>query len=127
MTDYYTYQKKREEFGRFPMFEDTETESLAAVRQQPKFKEDYIKRNPDKHVMDNIPKLSEHSFNTELVATQNKIMKHVQGGWPSEYDPTEPDQVIKYKRRLERDQNLGFSSSVQVTVNEAKNCILQNN
>ena len=87
MTDYFNYQKTREEFGRFPMFEDTETRNLASVKQQPKFKDDYQLRNPDKKVLHNIPEFSEHSVNTERVATQNKIMKHVEGGWPEEYDP----------------------------------------
>jgi len=39
-------------------------------------------------------------------------MKHLQGGWPKEYDPSEPADVAKYKKRLERDQTLGFTTAV---------------
>jgi len=39
-------------------------------------------------------------------------MKHLQGGWPKEYDPSEPSDVAKYKKRLERDQTLGFTAAV---------------
>lgn len=46
--------------------------------------------NPTKHVLDNIPATSEHAVNTEWVNTQSKAMKHTQGGWPKECDPTEP-------------------------------------
>ena len=32
MTEYYTYQKKREDFGRFPVFEDTEITLIGGCR-----------------------------------------------------------------------------------------------
>lgn len=127
MSDSFTYQKKREEFGRYPLFEDTEVRQLGFVRPKPKDKEDYILRNPDKHVLDNIPVYSQHSVNTQRVATNNVGMKHMQGGWPDNTDPDEPSEVAKYKKRLDRDQTYGFAPAVTATSNEAKNCILQNN
>ncbi len=54
-------------------------------------------------------------------------MKHLQGGWPKEYDPSEPSDVAKYKKRLERDQTLGFTAAVQNTSKGAIECIRQNN
>lgn len=61
MTDYYTYQKKRKEFGRHGQFEDTETKIVGSVKQIPSIKDNFIQRNPNKLILDNIPTLSEHS------------------------------------------------------------------
>ena len=127
MTDAFTYQKPREEFGRPPNFSDTETKIIGFVDQEDDVKKTFTLQDPKIMVLDNIPKLSEHSVNTERVATKNKGMKHVEGGWPDGIDPQEPPEVAKYKKKLDRDQTLGFSQAVKYTVEEAINCISQNN
>jgi dynein intermediate chain 2, axonemal len=127
MTDAFTYQKPREEFGRPPNFQDTDTQIVAVIDQDKKIKEQFILKDPKELVLDNIPKLSEHSVNTERVATKNKGMKHVEGGWPEGIDPTEPSEVIKYKKKLDRDTNVGFAPAVRLTSEVAIGCIKQNN
>lgn len=65
MTEYYTYQKKREDFGRFPDFEDTEVSQIGNCRQIKNKDITWELKDPQKHVLDNIPITSEHSVNTE--------------------------------------------------------------
>lgn len=128
MTDYYTYQKKRMEFGRSANFEDVDIEYLGGAPQIKKNQQtNYVMLNPTKHVLDNIPATSEHSVNTERVNTQSKAMKHTQGGWPKECDPTEPADTQKYRRKLEKDPNFGYGPSVSSTSKGAIECIRQNN
>jgi dynein intermediate chain 2 len=127
MTDAFTYQKPRQEFGRHPNFGDTETTIIGFVEQEPNVRKTFTLQDPKVLVLDNIPQFSEHSVNTERVATKNKGMKHIEGGWPDGIDPTEPPEVAKYKKKLDRDQNLGFAPAVKSTAEEAINCISQNN
>jgi len=69
MTDQYTYQKKRKEFGRHAQFEDTETKIVGSVIPNADTESNYIQRNPNKIILDNIPQMTEHRVNTERVAT----------------------------------------------------------
>ena len=61
MTDAYTYQKKRKEFGRHAQFEDTDTKIVGSVPPDPNCADKFIERNPNKMTLSNIPYYSEHS------------------------------------------------------------------
>ena len=54
-------------------------------------------------------------------------MKHKEGGWPQEIDPTEPTEVAKYNKQLYRNTALGFSTATKEMVNYATQWIHQNN
>lgn len=127
MTDTFSYQKKREEFGRPPNFVDIDTSIVGYIEPIPAMRNMFVQQDPKYIVLDNISKFSEHGVNTERVATKNKGMKHVEGGWPDGIDSAEPPEVAKYKKKLERDQTLGFSMAVKNTVDEAVVSISQNN
>ena len=60
MADQYQYAKKRKEFGRHPQFEDTITQIVASVQPNVEQSKDYIIRDPNRLVLDNIPQFSEH-------------------------------------------------------------------
>jgi len=36
-------------------------------------------------------------------------MKHKEGGWPLEFDPTEPSDLAKYEKKMYRETTLGFA------------------
>ena len=62
------------------------------------------------------------------MATENKGIKHTQGGWPKEYDYSDPADVNKYKKRLERERDTNnYSTGVTKTVKDSEQCIQQNN
>lgn len=125
--DQFPYQKKRKEFGRHPQFEDTETKIVGSVIPNNSQKDLYTLRDPNKLVLDNIPQFSEHRVNTERVATNNRGMKHVVGGWPKDYDYTESGDVAKYLKKLYRDPNYGYGQATKDLVSGAQKCIRQNN
>ena len=60
MTDAYTYQKPREEFGRHPNFIDIDPQIVAFIDQDPDIRKQFTLKDPKELVLDNIPKLSEH-------------------------------------------------------------------
>ena len=80
MADWYTYQKKRREFGKDPKFTTSEVKMLGYIPGTEEHSEHYIQRNPNFNVLDNISEMSEHSFNTERVSTHDRGMSHKEGG-----------------------------------------------
>ena len=41
--------------------------------------------------------------NTETVMYKPQGMLHLEGGWPKEVDPTEKEQTLRYKKKIEKD------------------------
>ena len=70
MTDYYTYQRKRKEFGRPPTFLDTDTQILGSIKQFQNRRSEFILRDPNKIILDNIPVFSEHSVSSCTLLTR---------------------------------------------------------
>jgi hypothetical protein len=61
MADAFTYQKKRKEFGRHAQFEDTDTKIVGSIPPNPNAADKFIQRNPNKIILSNIPKYTEHT------------------------------------------------------------------
>lgn len=127
MSDAYTYSKKRKEFGRTAYFEDTDTKIVGSVPPDPNCADNFLPRDPNKISLSNIPQLSQHGVNTERIPTRNQGMKHKEGGWPLEIDPTEAADQAKYAKKMYRDTTLGFAQATKEMVAGATNCIRQNN
>ena len=45
--------------------------------------------------------------------TFNRGMKHNVGGWPEGYDYTEPNEVNKYMRKLNKDPLAGYAQATK--------------
>ena len=127
MTDGYTYQKKRKEFGRHAQFEDTDTKIVGSIAPDVNCKESYIVRDPNSVVLSNIALSSVHAVNTERIPSMNRGMKHKEGGWPIEIDPEEEADQAKYAKKMYRDVTLGFAQATKEMVDGATKCIRQNN
>lgn len=87
----------------------------------------YCLRDPNKVILDNIPIMSEHRVNTERIPTQNRGMHHATGGWPAQFDHTEPAEVAKYMRKLIKEPSLQYGPAVKDLVAGSSRCIRQNN
>ena len=72
MAEEFQYQKERKKFGRYPLFEDTETRIVCLVNPQPEMADQYVLRDPNKIVLDNIPQMSEHrvSYNFQTLLSR---------------------------------------------------------
>lgn len=78
MGEFYTYQKKRRDYGKFCNFSDTEIKHWFIIN--PPTVAQYIQRDPNFIDLDNIPELTEHVVNTERVSTKEQGMSHKEGG-----------------------------------------------
>ena len=115
------YTKKRREFGRDPTavgFEDSQVQLIGSIESESDLRNCYVERDPNTVILSNIPELSEHSVNTGRVASSGFHMKHVEGGWAREVDPTDPVDFKKWTKRIEKD---AYSSPKTVEV-MAKMC-----
>ncbi len=70
MAEEYQYSKIRNKFGRHPQFDDFEQgiQIVGQVFPDPNKASQYVLRNPNKLVLDNIPQLSEHRVSKDYPA-----------------------------------------------------------
>ncbi|KAJ3116690.1 Dynein intermediate chain 2, axonemal [Phlyctochytrium bullatum] len=121
----YVYQKKRKEFGRQPTFSDRVAEVMLCIPPDPGYMRNYVERNPCHVEIQSAPEQSEHEVNTESFAFTNRGINHLQGGWPKDVDPTDVEHTIRYRKKIEKDEE--YIKSVQVMGNQMEHCIKQNN
>lgn len=127
MAETWQYAKKRKFFGRPPCFEDTDTKIVGCIPPEEINGSHYQVRDPNRIILSNIPQLSEHSVNTERIPIGHKGMKHLVGGWPTEFRPDEPNEVQKYMKKMYRDNTYGFASATKDMSERAIKIIKQNN
>jgi len=44
-------------------------------------------------------------INTERFETETRGVNHVEGGWPKDVNPLEIEQVIRYRKKVEKDES----------------------
>lgn len=126
MGDFFvSYQKKRKEFGPPAVFEDSEMKILGMVESDPSKLTPYVFRSPTALLLDNTPMLSEHQVNTERVLTDNRGMKHMEGGWPKEIDFTETHDTNKWRTKMTKDQPVAYA--VKSLTEQTNVALRQNN
>ena len=118
------YTKVRSEFGKFCAFKDVEPRILEAIAPTEEFKDEYVKRNPSTLELDTQPKMSEHEVNTERIVLKHSSMKHTEGGWPKDVDPTEQSDVQRFRKKIEKDET--FKESVVSLKPIVERCLKQN-
>jgi dynein intermediate chain 2 len=42
--------------------------------------------------------------NTESRSFSNQGIKHTEGGWPKDVDPTDAEHTIRYRKKIEKDE-----------------------
>ncbi|GLI59067.1 hypothetical protein VaNZ11_000900 [Volvox africanus] len=125
MEIYHQYIKLRKQFGRWPKLTDEGSEMLADIRPNEDHGREYIPRNPVTTVTQCVPEMSEHEANTNAVILVNKAMSHVEGGWPKDVDYTEAEHTIRYRKKVEKDEDY-IKTVVQLGLS-VEDLIKQNN
>ncbi|TPX36934.1 hypothetical protein SmJEL517_g00917 [Synchytrium microbalum] len=126
----YVYQRKRKEFGRQTQFRDIlATELSVHILPDPSQEKNYLVRNPCAAEVQCAPDKSEHEasksylvdfiVNTESLVTVNTGILHLQGGWPRDVDPTDAEHTIRFRKKIEKDDE--YVKSLM------EHCIKQNN
>jgi dynein intermediate chain 2 len=99
------YQKERHEFGRpVNTFAHSDVFILDEFLPDSETRASHIERNPTILDVQAIPELSETYVNTERFSYVSQGMLHLEGGWPKDVDSTEKDQTLRYKKKVEKDE-----------------------
>lgn len=138
MTDIYTYQRKRREYGRHCAFQDTKNimhigflpDSESDKQRGFDTTEVHTKRDPNFIELTNISELSENTVNTERVLVADTKMYHYEGGWPYNVDITDAQDKKKHiKKKLEKtaDNQDKFTPAVRRICESVDEIIDKNN
>jgi len=121
----YLYTKIRADFGKHCDFKDVEARILESIPSTDAYKDDYIQRNPSVAQLDTTPFMSEHEVNTDRISLKHSSMRHIEGGWPKDVDPTEQQDVNRFRKKAEKDD--AYKHSVKALGPIIDRCMKQNN
>ncbi|OBS71165.1 hypothetical protein A6R68_00289 [Neotoma lepida] len=121
----YVYVKKRSEFGKQCNFSDRQAELNIDIPPNPELSTLYVERNPVDTGIQCSASMSEHEANTERFEMENCGVNHVEGGWPKDVNPQELEQTIRFRKKVEKDEN--YINAVMQLGSIMEHCIKQNN
>uniref|UniRef100_W5N5C3 Dynein axonemal intermediate chain 2 n=1 Tax=Lepisosteus oculatus TaxID=7918 RepID=W5N5C3_LEPOC len=121
----YVYTKKRSEFGRQCNFSDRPAELHVDILPDPSLAVNFIERNPCDTPTQCTQEMSEHEVNTERFESETRGINHVEGGWPKDVNPQEMEQTIRYRKKVEKDEN--YVNTIMQLGSAMEHCIKQNN
>lgn len=121
----YVYTKKRSEFGKQCMFSDRPAELHVDIAPDPALLENFIVKNPVDRPIQHSQEMSEHEVNTERYQSDNDGVNHVEGGWPKDVNSAEQEQVLRYRKKVEKDDI--YINSVKQLSSVMEHTVLQNN
>ena len=88
-------------------------------------KKHFISRNPVHAEIQATSEMSEHYVNTEVKQTSSTGANHLEGGWPKDINPAEIEQVARYRKKVEKDEN--YVRVITDLAEICENVIRQNN
>ena len=118
----YLYTKVRSEFGKQTNFSDQDTRILHTIPPTDEFED--IFREPVCTTV-TCPTYSEHETNTDRLVTKASSIRHAEGGWPKDVDPTEPADVQRYRKKAEKDDD--YKANMKALGPIISRCMRQNN
>lgn len=121
----YVYTKKRSDFGRQCNFSDQPAELHCDISPDNYIGQNFIERNPVDKGIQCGAEMSEHEGNTIVHDLEHRGVNHTEGGWPKDVNPQEIEQVIRYRKKVEKDEM--YINTVMGLATVMENCIKQNN
>ncbi|KAF0707326.1 hypothetical protein AaE_013657, partial [Aphanomyces astaci] len=121
----YQYTKPRRTFGRYCDFKHVDAKVIESIPSTDQFDHDYVKRRPMIGRLDTTSDMSEHEVNTERLVTKNSSMRHVEGGWPKDVDSAEQNDVQRFRKKVEKDDE--YKQAVKFLGPVAERGLKQNN
>jgi dynein intermediate chain 2 len=121
----YVYTKKRAEFGKQCLFSDRPAELHVNIMPDESMTNNFILKNPVDIGIQVSKEFSEHEVNTIRFETENRSINHVEGGWPKDINPNESEQTIRYRKKVEKDEN--YMNTVVQLGSNIEHVIKQNN
>ncbi|KAM6119103.1 kinesin-like protein KIF19 [Phoenicopterus ruber ruber] len=121
----YVYTRKRSEFGRPCSFSDRPAKVNVDIPPDPSLASGFILRNPVDSYVQHTSDMSEHEVNTERVEVESRGVNHVEGGWPKDINLQEVEQTIRFRKKVEKDEN--YVNTIMHLGTLMEHCVKQNN
>ncbi|KAM5273358.1 dynein axonemal intermediate chain 2 [Ctenodactylus gundi] len=121
----YVYVKKRSEFGKQCNFSDRPADLTVDIQPDPELAEQFMERNPVDTGIQCTVSMSEHEANTERFEMETHGVNHVEGGWPKDVNPQELEQTIRFRKKVEKEEN--YINAITQLGTLMEHCIKQNN
>ncbi|NWX39720.1 DNAI2 protein, partial [Steatornis caripensis] len=121
----YVYTRRRSEFGRPCGFSDRPAKVTADIPPEPSVASAFVLRNPVDTYVQHTSDMSEHEVNTERVEVESRGVNHVEGGWPKDINPQEVEQTIRFRKKVEKDEN--YINTITHLGALMEHCVKQNN
>lgn len=121
----YVYQRKRREFGRQIILQDRPPQLMDDCSPDPSYMRNYAEKNPCVTEVQCVPEMSEHEINTDSLVLHDQGIMHTEGGWPKDVDPTDVEHTIRYRKKIEKDDE--YMRAVKTMGDVMEHCIKQNN
>ncbi|NXN96412.1 DNAI2 protein, partial [Rhinopomastus cyanomelas] len=121
----YVYTRKRSEFGRPCNFSDRPALVNVDIPPQPAMASAFVLRNPVDSWVQHSSEMSEHEVNTGRVEVESRGVNHVEGGWPKDINPEEVEQTIRFRKKVEKDEN--YINTITHLSTLVEHCVKQNN
>lgn len=94
--------KERREFGRQCLFADKKY-LMASIPSNYNEFSNYILRNPVAEGTQLGKQYALSEVNTMSTTTESRGIIHTEGGWPRDVNFHDPEQTLRYRRKLEKD------------------------
>ncbi|XP_049595263.1 dynein axonemal intermediate chain 2 [Syngnathus scovelli] len=118
------YTKPRRDFGRQCFFSDRPAELLADVPPDLDLALQFMTRSRSAQALQCSRDMSEHQVNTERFESESRGINHVEGGWPKDINPQEMEQTIRFRKKVEKDEN--YLNSLMQLGDVIGHCVGQN-
>ncbi|EDW79093.1 dynein axonemal intermediate chain 2 [Drosophila tropicalis] len=120
----FIFKKERRSFGARVHFEDKD-EVVFSENSNPELVKSFILKNPVDRVTQYAGQTSLSVANTERATYKSTGITHNEGGWPKDINMHDPEQTVRYKRKIEKDDN--YITQVMNLTKPMEHYIHQNN
>ncbi|KAL6259716.1 hypothetical protein P5V15_009629 [Pogonomyrmex californicus] len=121
----YAYIKTRSQFGKQCFFGETDPIVQENILPDPKLMRNYIHMKYCHRGVQMSKQFALHEMQTARKVTKESGMLHLEGGWPKEINVKDEEAVLRFRRRVEKDEN--WATKMKNLTNPMEHCILQNN
>ncbi|GBL86644.1 Dynein intermediate chain 3, ciliary [Araneus ventricosus] len=121
----YIYTQKRKEFGKPCFFTDVGPHLLVDIDPDPEFQDEFYLVSLMDREVDNTKRYCAHEVNTVSYPTENRGMKHSEGGWPAGVDIEDEDSVTRFRKKIEKDK--GYVNTIKSLADTVEKIIMENN
>lgn len=87
--------------------------------------EEFILRNPVHRESKSTIQMAMSGVNTSRIYRLNRGMMHKEGGWPKDVAPTNPESVMRFKKKIEKSEC--YRNEVVDKAYDIEPCLVQNN